>query len=542
MASHNLAPVDKIATIFQTSILEASYRQSFLALASATTVLAIFYQISAYIYNLYFHPLSRYPGPKLWAASRLPHEVAYVRGRIIHDLAALHKQYGDVVRVTPTGLSFISPEAWLDIYARKPGQLVFRKDEFRYTKDLCINGAQEILTADEKDHPRLRRVLAHAFSDKEIREQEPLVRKHVDVLMRQLSENSVTGAVDMSKWLNWATFDIIGDLAFGEPFGCLETGEYHPWVSLIFDTVQAVSVMGAIKQFPWLDAVFQRLLPDALFEKLRDHQRLSIAKVNKRLETKTDRGDFLGAILKHAGSEKEMTKGEIYSNAALLIMAGSETSATSMAGCIYYLAKNQGVLDQVRAELQRKCGSKKYITFDIVLDSLPYLSAVLEESMRLYPAQPIFTPRKAPKGGSMVAGHFVPENTTVGIYQWVAYHDTRNFHDPGCFDPTRWLDNPMYDQDRKGVFKPFSTGPRSCIAKKSVPISHYSFPSLSTSALRARLIIRLAYAEMRLILARLAWQFEIELVDQETDWTDQEVYWSWKKPALMVRLRERVTE
>ena len=215
------------------------------------------YQLFAYTYNLYFHSLSRYPGPKLWAASRLPHELAYVRGRIIHDLAALHKQYGDVVRVTPTGLSFINAEAGLDIYARKPGQLEFRKDELRYTKYLYINGSQEILTTDEKDHPRLRRVLAHAFSDKEIREQEPLVRKHVDVLIRRLNEHSATGIVNLSKWLTWTTFDIIGDLAFGEPFGCLETGNYHLWVSLIFDTVQAVSVMGAIKQFPWLDAVFK---------------------------------------------------------------------------------------------------------------------------------------------------------------------------------------------------------------------------------------------------------------------------------------------
>ena len=171
--------------------------------------------------------------------------------------------------------------------------------------------------------------------------------------------------------------------------------------------------MGAIKQFPWLDAAFQRLLPDALFEKLRDHQQLSIAKVNKRFETTTDRGDFLGAILKHAGSEKEMTQGEIYSNAALLIMAGSETSATAMAGCIYHLAKHQGVLDRVRTELQSNCASEMDITFDVVLDSVPYLSAVLEESMRLYPAQPIFTPRKAPRGGAMVAGHFVPENVSL---------------------------------------------------------------------------------------------------------------------------------
>ena len=158
---------------------------------------------------------------------------------------------------------------------------------------------------------------------------------------------------------------------------------------------------------------FKQALPDALFKKLRDHQQLSIAKVNKRLETKADRGDFLGAILKHAGSEKEITRGEIYSNAALLIMAGSETSGTAMAGCINYLAKNQGVLDLVRAELQWKCASEKDITFDLVLDSLPYLSAVLDESMRLYPAQPIFTPRKASQGGAIVAGCFVPDNVSI---------------------------------------------------------------------------------------------------------------------------------
>jgi cytochrome P450 len=336
-----------------------------------------------------------------------------VRGRIIHDLAALHQRYGEVVRVGPTGLSFINPEAWLDIYARKPGQGVFRKDELRYTKDLCINGAQEILTANEADHSRLRRVLAHAFSDKAIREQEPLVRKHVDVLMQQLAKNSTKGDVDMSKWLNWTTFDIIGDLAFGEPFGCLEDGDYHPWVSLIFDTVQAVSVMGAIKQFPLIDAVFQRLIPDALYEKLRDHHQLSIAKVNKRLETTTDRGDFLQQILAHAGSEKEMTKGEIYSNAALLIMAGSETSGTAMAGCTYFLAKHQDVLRKVRTELHSQCSRKEDITFDKVLDSMPYLAATLEEAMRLYPAQPIFTPRRAPAEGAVVAGHFVPPNVSM---------------------------------------------------------------------------------------------------------------------------------
>lgn len=52
---------------------------------------------------------------------------------------------------------------------------------------------------------------------------------------------------------------------------------------------------------------------------------------------------------------------------------------------------------------------------------------------------------------------------------------------------------------------------------------------------------RLAYAEMRLIIARLAWQFDIEILDKSADWTDQKVYWSWKKPALLVQLSQRIS-
>ena len=329
-------------------------------------------------------------------------------------MAALHERYGDVVRVSPNGLSFIHPDAWQDIYARKPGQLPFSKDVLRYSKDLCIDGAQEILTANEADHSRLRGVLAHGFSERSIREQEPLVHKNVELLMRRLRErihdSVVAGKVDMSCWLNWTTFDVIGDLAFGEPFGCLQQGEYHPWVSLIFQSVRGVSIMGSVKQFPWLNRVFQSLLlHTSLMQKLYDHQRLGIEKIDRRLRSGSDRNDFLNIILRHCGTEKEMSVGEIYSNANLIIMAGSETSATAMAGCLYFLALHSDVLHRLRDEIRARFAREKDITFETVA-GLTYLTAVLDESMRMYPAQPIFTPRIAPSGGAVVAGHFVPEN------------------------------------------------------------------------------------------------------------------------------------
>jgi hypothetical protein len=54
----------------------------------------------------------------------------------------------------------------------------------------------------------------------------------VDRLTGEISASRET--VDMSQWYNFTTFDIIGDLAFGEPFDCLKDSQYHPWVEMVF--------------------------------------------------------------------------------------------------------------------------------------------------------------------------------------------------------------------------------------------------------------------------------------------------------------------
>ncbi|KAL8906323.1 MAG: hypothetical protein Q9207_002098 [Kuettlingeria erythrocarpa] len=439
---------------------------SFLSVVQLLFLVTVAYQAASYIYNLYFHPLASFPGPKLWAASRIPHELAYTRGRIVKELSALHDRYGDVVRVSPTGLSFIHPDAWLDIYGQRPDEPRFEKDPIRYTHDMWINGAPEVFTAPDKDHTRLRRVLAPAFSKKALQDQEPLIQSHVDLLIRRLREQTqAQGTADLSTWLNWTTFDIIGDLAFGEPFGCLEAAKYHPWVALVFRSVWAVSVMGSIKQFPWLDMLFECFLGRLMRRALTDHAQLAVDKVDRRLACKDDRVDFLGTILKHSGTEREWTRDEIYSNSNLLIMAGSETSASAMSGCLYHLAKAPRVLKELKDEIHGSCVTESEITFKAVAN-LPLLDAVLHESMRLYPAQPIFTPRVIPNGGRTIAGLYVPEKTTVGIYQTVAYHARQNFLRPKEFDPSRWTGNLQYKAERKDIFKPFSIGPSNCIGKQ----------------------------------------------------------------------------
>jgi hypothetical protein len=76
-------------------------------------------------------------------------------------------------------------------------------------------------------------------------EQEDIVRGYVDTFVEKLGKKADNETqFNLVDWLNFTTFDIIGDLAFGEPFGCLKNEKFHDWVALIFETIK----IGAIEQ------------------------------------------------------------------------------------------------------------------------------------------------------------------------------------------------------------------------------------------------------------------------------------------------------
>jgi cytochrome P450 len=84
-----------------------------------------------------------------------------------------------------------------------------------------------LIAADEPTHSRFRRNLSHAFSDKALKEQEGIIQGFVDLLVHKLGEvaKEGNGAVDIMRWYNYTTFDIIADLTFGEPLYCLRDKE-----------------------------------------------------------------------------------------------------------------------------------------------------------------------------------------------------------------------------------------------------------------------------------------------------------------------------
>ncbi|KAF6791999.1 cytochrome p450 [Colletotrichum musicola] len=192
------------------------------------------------VYNIYFHPLSGFPGPKINAVTRLPLTRMITSGHAHKTLKQLHDKYGPVVRLGPDTIDFADPRAFKDLMGHSKGASSGAGENYKDPINARYK-PHSIINANREDHARIRRVLAHGFSAQSMIAQQPLIQTQVDLLIQRLHEKCEGGdrALNMVSWYNWTTFDVIGDLAFGEPFGCLESAEYHPWVSVIFDSIHA---------------------------------------------------------------------------------------------------------------------------------------------------------------------------------------------------------------------------------------------------------------------------------------------------------------
>lgn len=187
------------------------------------------------VYNLYFHPLAKYPGPFLCKISPIYAILGLHRGRWPFDVKKLHDEYGPIVRLMPTELSFTDPQAWKDIYGHRQGHPQFHKDPIHVgsVQDIPGSVATTLTMSDDANHARQRRALSHAFSQKALLEQESIIRGYVDLFIERLKPFGASGKeINMCNWFNYTTFDIVGDMAFGEPFGCLRDGTETSHINL----------------------------------------------------------------------------------------------------------------------------------------------------------------------------------------------------------------------------------------------------------------------------------------------------------------------
>ncbi|KAM3065601.1 Cytochrome P450 monooxygenase boa3 [Clarireedia jacksonii] len=471
------------------------------------------------IYNAYFHPLSKFPGPLLARSSYLWYARNWISGRWPHALSDIHKKYGHVVRIAPDELAFSSAQSWRDIYGHSvKGKKYFRKtDWYAGVGDLPNSISTE---PDPRIHGAMRRVLANAFSNSVLKTQADVITRFLDMFVAQIKVHDQGEGIRVDEWFNWLTFDIIGDLTFHESFGAVENARPHFWISWIINGNFIRSLYPLFQKIP-ISRIFMRwIVPN--MEDIREQRRQHIAYTKAKALKRASRNDvttkdFFSFLLEKEDADKSDMF--LTAQAHTLIIAGSETTAVTLTAMLAYLLRYPDKLRILNEEVRRAFTSKDQIDADGTLP-LQYLFAVIEETLRILPPVPFGLPRTCP--GATIDGHVVPAGAIVSVSPYTASHDPQYWHDPEGWHPERWLEpehplhNPVFDMDNKEASRPFSTGPRVCLG------------------------VNLAYIELRMTLARLLWEFDIELLSKPIDWnTEVKFFQFWKKGETRVKFTSR---
>ena len=247
-------------------------------------------------------------------------------------MVALHNKYGPVIRVGPNELSFNTTAAFHNMYAIDSSRRQLAEDEKLYGAETIGIRDSVVGSLSDSNHARQRKLLAHAFSDRALMEQEDMIVWHIDYFLKRLKEERVndvasrldSGSIDMKHWFSYLTFDLIGDMLLAEPFGCLKNNRLHPLIDAIFNTVKGLAFLSVMDHFSVLRAIQDYLLPTLLSNSIRKYFDYISEKADDRIAMGANRKDIMGYILKNGLSDengvlqendKLMTRHEMRANA-----------------------------------------------------------------------------------------------------------------------------------------------------------------------------------------------------------------------------------
>ena len=331
-------------------------------------------------------------------------------------MKALHEKYGDVVRVGPKELSFNDPRAWYDIYGTRSDHATFRRP-VEWRGSFPMSKAQTLITADEEDHERIRRALKPAFFETSLRELEPVIHKNVDnlvnILKIRVKQGNGRTEIDLASWIGYTTFDIIGSLVFGESFDCLKKGQIDPWFGVALQFRTALFEV-SLKYYPWIQSIFWFLTPRSVLKPLNKFIATTHAKLQRCINQLDRPRDFLTYILnrREHGGRIDLSDEELDLNMSVLAIAGSETSASALSGAMNYLLRNPHSYDQLTEEIRFNIQDIREATAEKIA-KLPFLTAVLQEALRLCPSVADGARRVVPMGGATVCGSMIPEGVSI---------------------------------------------------------------------------------------------------------------------------------
>ncbi|RYO44862.1 hypothetical protein AA0116_g13546 [Alternaria tenuissima] len=464
--------------------------------AVAIVAIAIFVVASVIIYGCYLHPLAHVPGPFLAKFSPIWGMKALYRMKFNSDLQALHRRYGPVVRVAPNEVSFATFEAETTIYAKQEDGRFSKAGTFlTLFSDLVLNAPTLITIPDPALHKRLHKVIQQAFTPQALASQEPIQKLHIERAMPDFDEIAESGTeIDLADKLETMFWEIIGDLAFGEPLMAGKRPTYESLKRLGKGSMPIVEALSFMLVMPGVAPALEtaRSLISAMPIPSQLSKLVPSKKLRDCIDRQDGREDFISAIMASEKQGLTLDADAFFSNAMGLTLAGYQTTATTLASTFYHVLRYTNTYITLCAEIRSTFASEADITGER-LSRLPFLNACIRETLRLLPpANGKTAQRTAPS--CTIAGTYIPAGTIVSADIYTIQRSSQYFNDPANFRPERWLEGAEengFDGDNRSASRPFLIGSRACIGR------------------------HMAQQSIRLIMARLLWKYDFELLDRD---------------------------
>ncbi|PPQ77318.1 hypothetical protein CVT25_010900 [Psilocybe cyanescens] len=449
--------------------------------------------------RLYFHPLSSFPGPRLASVTSLYKTYYDVikGGEMLAQIHRLHSIHGSVIRIGPNELHFNDHHAYSEIYSAGSH---LTKDPSFYN---CFGASGSAFGAIDPCVSKVRRAFMNSFfSRRAVIKLEDVIQQKIDLLVSKL-ETASNVPTNMFLAFRSATLDIITAYMFGH---CLDALE-HPSFSapLLLNIQAAIPILWVIKSFPWVVPILV-ILPrwfgrhlHVQFRALIFIRKFLIDWLNRTAQEAKIHFDPADFTICHRLFDPLAKTSYIFPSmqskideALSLLQAGSDTVANTCTVGTFYVLNDKVVCTRLMDELRAQWPVKTVPVDLSFLQNLPYLTAVIKESLRLSHGFVTPLPRVVGPSGARIAGFDIPPNTIVGMSVTSVHLNAALFPNPTQFNPERWL-QPSY-QALSRYLVPFSAGPRMCLG------------------------MSIAWAELYLFFGHLFRKLNMQIVD--TDITD----------------------
>jgi cytochrome P450 len=405
------------------------------------------------------------PGPKSIVPGRIIYRMLRHSTDFVTEVA---REYGDVA-----SFSIGRRRIWLLSHPEHIRDVLVNRAE-NFTKGPALRMAkvtlgEGLLTSEGDYHRRQRRMMQPAFHTQRVAAYAPAM-----VRFAQRARDSWTSGqvVEIRSEMTRLTLEIISKILFDAEIESevREVSEAMDVTVRMFDRSRNPLAF-LLNRIPILPSNLRFLRAkgrvfDTLDRMIAQRRATSGRDPQESANGSANHRDFLSILLRARDVEGDrggMTDEQLRFEAMTLFAAGHETTANAMVWTWYLLARHPEAEARLHAEVDAMLGGRAPTAED--LERLPYVRAVISESMRLYPPAWVIGRQAKQEHAIGQTGWTVPEGGVVLMSQYVVHRDSRWWERAEEFSPERWLSNEEASRRPRYAYFPFGGGPRQCVGE-----------------------------------------------------------------------------